>query len=622
MEQLYIQIINNSITVSVLILVVIAIRFLFRKMPKWSVCLLWAVVGLRLVLPFQVESIFSLIPSGEPVPVTIGLEQHPHVELGIATIDKRVNPIMDKSFGTNPEDGSSVNPIQVYLWLACCVWAIGMAVMALYGVITFVTMKRKVRMSVPLYNKIYECEAIDTPFILGIVRPRIYLPCGLSDQALESILKHEKTHLKRRDYLWKPLGFLTLAIYWFNPLCWVAYILLCRDIEYACDEQATRGEDEEWRANYCQVLLNCSVSRRMISACPVAFGEVGVKARVKSVLNYKKPTFWILLMSLIAVIGVGVCLGTNPKKERSADVAQNNKKELDVANSTNMQGGNDVTSIEKTTEEHKHVTFPEWLEEFEDYRFDTEAKMYEGKGESVSYEEVPFDASVPLMLCQDCRAVAAKLRKDIVMITPFQGTADDIYNLLDMMKQEAYYSEDEYTVGSDGYWYESELTLLFGKEDDSYSIMNIHLYSDNTVCVGVMDDASKMDTETTFFMKSKELADLVKSMMAIEDYDITECDGLTDVKAVDANGVSYSLSDEDMEKLRTVLKRTQDKGYDCGGPYDVVLTGEDNGRDIQMVLANDSCPLIIIESVGYRMSEEDGKALYEMLGNQGLEVNY
>ena len=326
MENVFLQILNNAITVSILILVIMLVRVLCRKMPKWITCLLWTLVAAKLMMPFSVESVFSLVPMSEPIPAGIAMESNPHISFGIENVDNLINPALQQHF--TPDKTASANPLQVWMYVGTVVWLAGTAALLLYALAAYVTVKWKVRASVRVEKNIYECDDIADPFILGIVRPRIYLPSGLDEETKKYVLKHETAHLGRKDYLWKPLGFLILSVYWFQPLCWAAYILMCGDIEYACDEKVIKKETEGARADYCKALLTCSVPRKMIAACPVAFGENGVKGRVKNMMNYKKPTFWISSISIIIVVIVAVCFATSPKGKEA-----DNEKTAPAANS-------------------------------------------------------------------------------------------------------------------------------------------------------------------------------------------------------------------------------------------------------------------------------------------------
>lgn len=311
MSDLFIKIFNLSVTAGWLVLAVLLCRPLMKKAPKWINCLLWGIVGLRLVFPFSLESIFSLVPSAEPLPPDIMLSPTPEINSGIGAVNSVINPIISSGF--TPEIGTSVNPMQLVVAIASVVWVIGIALMLGYEIVSYISLRFKVRASVRGEKNVYFCDEVDSPFILGVIRPRIYVPSGMSGEALEHVLAHERAHLRRGDHFWKPIGFAILAFYWFNPLLWVAYVLLCRDIESACDEKVIKTMDTAAKKSYSEALLSCSLHRKRIMACPLAFGEVGVKQRIKSVLNYKKPAFWIIIIALVATLVLSVCFLTNPK---------------------------------------------------------------------------------------------------------------------------------------------------------------------------------------------------------------------------------------------------------------------------------------------------------------------
>ena len=311
MTDLFINLLNMSITASWLALAVFALRLLLKKAPKAISVLLWGLVGIRLICPFSFESVLSLIPSTETVPESIVYSQSPAIESGIPAVNSAVNPIISDTFAPTLSD--SVNPLQVVTYIASFVWAIGMIAMLLYTAVSYLRIHRRVREAVPLKDNIMLCDRIDTPFILGVIRPRIFLPSSMDSEDSGYVIAHEKAHLKRRDHWWKPLGFLLLTVYWFNPVLWLAYILLCRDIELACDEKVIKEMGAQIKKPYSNALVNCSVPRRAVAACPLAFGETGVKSRIKSVLSYKRPAFWIVAVAVIASVAVAVCFMTNPK---------------------------------------------------------------------------------------------------------------------------------------------------------------------------------------------------------------------------------------------------------------------------------------------------------------------
>lgn len=313
MSGIFLKLLNLSISASWLVLVVLALRLVLKRAPKWVNVLLWGMVALRLMLPFSIESALSLIPSAETVsPEVVQFDTAPTITSGVTIIDNAVNPSLSESFAAAPL--ASVNPLYVWTYLAGWVWLIGLAAMLLYALVSYLRLRRRVSASIPLRENIYVCDEVPSPFILGIVRPRIYLPSALDEAQRGSVLSHERAHLARRDHWWKPLGFALLAVYWFNPLLWLAYTLLCRDIELACDERVLRGMDAGQVKAYSSALLACSVPRRMLAACPLAFGEVGVGARVKNALRYKKPAFWVVAVSVVVCTVVAVCFLTNPER--------------------------------------------------------------------------------------------------------------------------------------------------------------------------------------------------------------------------------------------------------------------------------------------------------------------
>ena len=313
MNELFLKIINMSISASWLVLAVLILRFVLKKAPKWINVLLWGIVAIRLICPFSFESTLSLIPSAETIPLNIGMDTTPTINSGISAINNAVNPIISQS--NTPMAGASVNLLQITIGIYEYIWIFGMIVLALYTAISYWRLRRKVDTAVRYKDNIFQSENVSFPFVLGIIKPRIYLPFKMNGQYLEHVVAHEQAHICRKDHWWKPLGFLLLMIHWFNPLMWLAYVLLCRDIELACDEKVIKELGNEQRGDYTQALVACSINRRMIAACPLAFGEVSVKERVKSVMNYKKPAFWVIIISVIVCVGVAVCFLTNPKQD-------------------------------------------------------------------------------------------------------------------------------------------------------------------------------------------------------------------------------------------------------------------------------------------------------------------
>ncbi len=336
MNDLFLTLVNMSITATWAVLAFTILRPLLKKVPKWVNCLLWGVVGLRLCLPFSFESVLSLVPSAETIPTNITVSSNPQIDTGVDIVNNVVNPVISNAVAPYPS--YSVNPLMVAVGIASYIWVIGLILMVLYSLVSFVILKRKVSVSVLYKDNIYYCDNIETPFILGIIKPKIYVPSGLNEEDLEFVLEHEKSHLKRKDHIIKPISFLILSIYWFNPAIWLWYIFLCRDIESACDEKVIKNYDTDFKKLYSTALLNCSANRRMIMACPVAFGEVGVKDRIKSVLNYKKPAFWVVLIAVIISFVLAICFISNPVNDKvnrilnedGFDVISANEKDFSI----------------------------------------------------------------------------------------------------------------------------------------------------------------------------------------------------------------------------------------------------------------------------------------------------
>lgn len=310
MEYIFLKLFNMSITASWLVLAVVVLRLLLKKAPKYIRCILWGLVGVRLVCPFSFESMLSLIPSAETVPAEMLLSEAPAIHSGIDVLNQAVNPAISQSLA--PALGASVHPMQVITYAASVIWMIGVVLMVIYTIVSYARLRRRVGTAVRLHDNIWQSERVSSPFVLGMLRPRIYLPFGMPIDHMTYVLAHENAHIKRRDHWIKPIGFALLTLYWFNPLMWVAYILLCRDIELACDEKVIKQLGLADKRAYSKALLSCAVPHAIIAACPLAFGEVGVKQRVKGVLHYKKPAFWMIVIAVIACIVVSVCFLTNP----------------------------------------------------------------------------------------------------------------------------------------------------------------------------------------------------------------------------------------------------------------------------------------------------------------------
>lgn len=323
MTEIFLYIVNMSITATILAVVVLLLRLLLKKAPKWISVLLWGLVALRLICPFAVESPFSLMPKTD----WLVQESVTEEDFFLDSVPDRIHALDASSFASDVTVQYSYYPLEnsnieihrgiSISFILSCIWAAGMAVLILHTMISTIRLHRSIGAAIRVQNNVWESSAVDSPFVLGMIRPRIYVSRGMSEEKLAYVIAHEEAHIRRCDHWWKPLGFLLLTIHWFNPVLWLAYILLCRDIEMACDERVIKEYDDVQRADYSEALLDCSVKRKMITACPLAFGEVSVKERIKSVLNYKKPAFWIVVVAVVSCIVVAVCFLTNPLTVRN-----------------------------------------------------------------------------------------------------------------------------------------------------------------------------------------------------------------------------------------------------------------------------------------------------------------
>ena len=444
MSELFLEIVNRSIAASWIVIAVLILRFCLKKAPKWVNVLLWGIVAVRLIFPFSIESALSLIPSAETVSPSIMMETAPSVQTGVPALDQVINPVIDHSL--SPAPGASANPLQIWIPVLTVIWLWGVAALFLYSAVSYRRLRRRVCEAVILRDNIYQSENVCSPFVLGIIRPKIYLPYHMDKREMDHVIAHEQTHIRRRDHWWKPLGFLLLTVHWFNPLLWLGYILLCRDIELACDEKVIREMGSEQRADYTQALVSCSVSRRSIAACPLAFGEVGVKTRVKSVMNYKKPAFWIVLASVVVCAVAAVCFLTDPKTERSSPSVGDNVSGLGPAQTEkwfdyleNPEEMNWDGRLEIALPEYPGVTF----------------RWYPEKMEAVTENEItPLYTGMPIWNTYFCDLTGDGLPELCSTITFGSGIIDSRVIVYDYANGASYTLEDrgkyDYSLRLDG----------------------------------------------------------------------------------------------------------------------------------------------------------------------------
>ncbi len=322
LDSLFLELLNRALSATWIILAVILFRALLKRwIPRWVMMFGWLLAALRLVCPFTVESVLSLLPSGKPIPSDIPYDNTPALDLGVPLVERPVNDLIATHL--TPTPGDSVNPLQIVILVAALVWLVGVAALLIYTAVSCLLLKHRVRTAVkmpterplPRRASLWQSERVDSPFILGILRPRVYLPYGLDSETTSYVLAHETAHLRRFDHISKLFAFLVCAVYWFHPLVWVCYWLFCRDMEAACDERVVKDMTDPDRRAYARALLSCESGHRPRPFCPPAFGEADVKSRIKGVLSYKKPLLWVMIVAILALAVLGVLLLPDPVEE-------------------------------------------------------------------------------------------------------------------------------------------------------------------------------------------------------------------------------------------------------------------------------------------------------------------
>lgn len=303
MKELFAGFLNVSLSGSLIICVILLLRLAFKKVPKALICLFWAVAILRLLLPFQIQAEWSLRPD---TPTVSGEDSQLFVDTAPIPNGELPPFIPQRPVAYTP------NVVVDYFAIATAVWGLGVCVMGLYTLISYLRLKNKLGGAVSYGDRAYKVNGLDTAFLLGFLHPRIYLPADIQPEEADMVIRHERAHLRRGDNWLKLIGFICLSVHWFNPLVWLAYILLCRDVEDACDEQVVRKLGVDERKAYSAALLSCAKKRNALAACPVAFGEEGIPKRIRNVLNYRKPAVWICVAAVIAIVFVSVFFMTDP----------------------------------------------------------------------------------------------------------------------------------------------------------------------------------------------------------------------------------------------------------------------------------------------------------------------
>ena len=558
MGDIFLKTLNMSIAASWLILAVVLLRFILKKAPKWVAVLLWGIVALRLVVPFSFESALSLIPSAETFNAHNIQYETPAINSGIPAVNNAVNPVLGETFA--PNSVGSINPLYIWTLVVSAIWLVGIAAMLLYAVISYVRVRRSVAERAPYKGNIFLCDHVKSPFILGLICPKIYLPSNMDATSMEPVIAHEKAHLTRRDHWWKPLGFLILTVHWFNPLCWIAYVLLCRDIELSCDEKVIRQMDLDGKKRYSTALLECNAQRRLVTICPLAFGEVGVKERVKNVLNYKKPAFWVIVVAVIACGVVTVIFATNPVKKQppmndlqliSADVMDfrsdppilysMNTSELDELSSRlkdiNMTGVDD--DLMGMTPYYSIKITDQKVEGFSVSGFDTDGNhvgiLYQGH-----YYRVQDDAFSRYLqnICagyQRADALPRLTLDDVVMLSQ-KGDA------LSWSDFEQYQGRE---VGSGLYIMRYEIDELFdvlvgGVPDETpmYIELRVHNEAEDHIDIRTGGVSAFIEAHRNDALKVDKLSAALNKL----EYQPFTCDGLPEYKLYDTDGTVYSIN--------------------------------------------------------------------------------
>ena len=567
MGDIFLKLLNMSITAGWLILAVLCIRLLFRKIPKWVNCLLWGVVAIRLICPFSIESPFSILPSTEPIKSSTVVEGEvqnyiPSIDSRLTIVKNTINPMLTETFAYNESD--SVAPLQAVTYAAGLIWCCGMVLLIICALGSAVKLHKLVREAVCVRDNIYICDAVKSPFILGIFRPRVYLSSALCVREKDYILAHESAHLKRKDHWWKALGYLLLCIHWFNPLCWVAYSLLCKDIELACDEKAAKNMTFHEKKEYAKVLLSCAGQRSLVMVCPLAFGEVGVKERVKSVLNYKKPTVWIMMATAAVFVILAVCFLTNPTKgdvelqnpiDENKDVYESvNSPSTEQMPSEEMQEENDtiqnIMLYEQPESDKVCIKVqPAMIAEYAYYYYiptDKDQEWLSAQVEALDLEGQPFDKR-------------------------WEGHKEKGWQII--------YNDMEIRVFEGGY--------LYYTYDDEKGLKEC-------------------------FIEAPKLCDDIQTMLTEEigyqNYDVSDIKDIVsaklDVKSMFTGGKLYSQTitdDKTLQKFEAWFRNAEYMygGTECGTQCACLELILANGDVVKLSMATDSCPNFHIGGVAY-----------------------
>jgi len=582
MGDIFLKLLNMSITAGWFILAVLCIRLLFRKIPKWVNCLLWGAVAIRLLCPFSIESSFSLLPSAEPVKSSTMVEGEiqsyiPSIDSHLTIVENTINPMLSETFAYN--EAESAAPLQVVTYAAGIIWGCGMILLMIGAIVSMVRLHKLVREAVSVRDNIYICDAVKSPFILGIVRPRIYLPSAISEREMNYIIAHEAAHLRRKDHWWKPLGYLLLCIYWFQPLCWAAYAMLCKDIELACDEKAAKDMAFHEKKEYSKILLSCTKQRSLVMVCPLAFGEVGIKERVKAILNYKKPSLWIIIAALAVCVLLGICFLTNPEKE--------------------------IVSLE---EDHENNQLSEQAP-------DDEAVVQEGNPEkdiSSQAEETPAEGDSVQEIYKHAQEIYEQPEADkvCIKIQPSMIREQAFYYYIPTDKDQKWLSERVKELNLEGEPWDRRWE---GHKERGWQIVyndiEIRAFEGGYLYYTYDDDEKGM---MECFIEAPKLCDYIQVMLTEEigyqNYDVSDIKDIVsaklDVNSLFTGGEFYSQIITDAETLQKFEDWFSNAEYifggaDCGNQCACLELTLAKGDVVRLSIATDSCPNFSLDGVAY-----------------------
>lgn len=609
---IFLKLLNMSITAGWFLLAVLGIRLIFRRIPKWAICFLWGAAAIRLICPFSLESRFCVLTSTEPIKTSTVVEgevqnEIPSIDMHLSIVENTVNPMLTDSFSY--DEWESVAPLQIVTFVAGTAWACGMILLLIGAVISMIRLHRLVREAICVRDNIYICDAVKSPFILGTIRPRVYLSSSLNERETDYIVAHESAHLARKDHWWKLLGYFLLCIYWFNPLCWAAYAAFCKDIELACDEKVARTMTFHEKKEYSKVLLSCTRQRSLITICPLAFGEVGIKERVKAILNHKKPTLWIQITAAAASVTAALLFLTNPADEKKDAFLRVDRVEAGTALPEGEEEGGQSLGVspdgEASARGEKRESTSAALDLYERHSVQRRAALEEGAA-SWTEETTTGKAAVRYVTLYE------------------QPEADKVCIEVQPSMLREYYAYYYIPTGEDQKWLTEQIEALDleGKPLDKkwegyketgwqivYKDIKMRALEGGFLYYTYYDEEKGMMES---LIEAPKLCDYIQIMLiekiGFQTYDASEIKDIVSAK-LDVNSMftgrqTYSQTITDAN----TLKKLEDwfcnadyifGGADCGNQCACLELTLANGDVVALSMATDSCPNFCIDGVAY-----------------------